>query len=83
MNGSQPHQGTYLAGALNALKEPYDRIIIITDEQTHDGIASPKGEGYVINVASNKNGVGYGQWLHIDGWSEAVIDYIKQFEAAQ
>ncbi len=85
MNGSQPHQGTYLAGALNALQArvQYDRIIVITDEQTHDGIAPPKGKGYVLNVASNKNGVGYGQWTHIDGWSEACIDYIRQSEAAQ
>lgn len=83
MNGSQPHQGTYLAGALAALAESYDRIIVITDEQTHDGIMAPKGKGYVINVASAENGVGYGQWTHIDGWSEAVIDYIRQYEAAQ
>lgn len=36
--------------------------------------------GYIINVASNKNGVGYGAWIHIDGWSEAVIDYIREYE---
>lgn len=85
MNGSQPHQSTYLAGALKALHDKahakYDRIIVITDEQTHDGILTPQGKGYVINVASNKNGVGYGQWTHIDGWSEACIDYIRQTEA--
>ena len=84
MNGSQPHGGTYLAGALNALHgnaaNSYDRIIVITDEQTHDGICAPKGKGYVLNVASNKNGVGYGQWTHIDGWSEACIDYIRKYE---
>jgi hypothetical protein len=34
-------------------------------------------------VASNKNGVGYGKWVHIDGWSEAVIDYIRSFEEVQ
>jgi hypothetical protein len=34
----------------------------------------------MINVASAKNGVGYGAWTHIDGWSEAVIDYIAASE---
>lgn len=84
MKNSQPHSSTYLAQAVTAINSrvDYDRMIIVTDEQSHDGIASPKGRGYVINVASNKNGVGYGQWLHIDGWSEAVIDYIKYAEAA-
>jgi 60 kDa SS-A/Ro ribonucleoprotein len=63
-----------------AHKTDYDRIIVITDEQSHDGIANPQGKGYVVNVASNQNGVGYGAWTHIDGWSEAVIDYIREFE---
>jgi hypothetical protein len=62
------------------IKERYDRIIVITDEQAHDSVPEPKGHGYVINVASYRNGVGYGSWLHIDGWSEAVIDYISSFE---
>ena len=34
------------------------------------------------NAASNRNGVGYGEWTHIDGWSEAVIDYIAELESA-
>jgi 60 kDa SS-A/Ro ribonucleoprotein len=85
MKASQPHSGTYLAQAVAAINEkvPYDRLIVITDEQTADGIVSPKGLGYVINVASYKNGVGYGKWMHIDGWSEAVVDYVRAFEAAR
>jgi len=67
---------------MQAVNMKYDRIIVITDEQTADGIAPPHGKGYVINVASNQNGVGYGQWTHIDGWSEACIDYIREFERA-
>jgi len=35
----------------------------------------------VINVGSYKNGVGYGCWIHIDGWSEAVIEYIRAMES--
>ena len=60
----------------------YDRLIIITDEQSHDTIDAPKGRGYVVNVASCQNGIGYGQWVHINGWSESVIDYIIQLERA-
>jgi hypothetical protein len=38
---------------------------------------------YVINVASNKNGVGYGPWTRIDGWSDAVVEYIRALEPMQ
>ena len=31
-------------------------------------------------MGSYKNGVGYGKWVHIDGWSEAVIEYIRSLE---
>jgi hypothetical protein len=34
----------------------------------------------MINVASYRCGVGYGKWTHIDGWSEAVVDYIREYE---
>jgi hypothetical protein len=81
---SQGHGGTALGGALQAInnKIAYDRIIIVTDEQQTDHIpvGNPKGKGYIINVASYQNGVGYGRWTHISGWSESVLDYIKVFE---
>lgn len=80
---SQPHYSTYLGEAVRYINETesYDRLIVLTDEQSHDAVPNPKGKGYVINVASYKNGVGYGaMWTHIDGWSEAVIDYIFEYE---
>jgi hypothetical protein len=82
--GSQHHSATYLGASVRTIDEKiiYDRLIAITDEQSHDKVPDPKGKGYMINVASNKNGVGYGVWLHIDGWSEAVLDYIKEQEAS-
>jgi hypothetical protein len=43
-------------------------------------VPAQNGKGYVINVASYKNGVGYGKWTHIDGWSESVIEYIRGVE---
>jgi 60 kDa SS-A/Ro ribonucleoprotein len=79
---SQRHNGTYLGRAVEELnrKEKYDRLIVVTDEQAHDTVPAPHGKGYVINVASYKNGVGYGKWTHIDGWSESVIEYIRALE---
>jgi hypothetical protein len=87
---SQPHAGTYLGLALRHVEEDcragYDRLVVITDEQSHDQVRAPlgrnqkRGRGYVINVTSNRNGVGYGEWTHIDGWSEAVVDYIAELE---
>ena len=85
IDASQRHNGTQLGKAVEGLnqKEKYDRLIVISDEQTHDSVPGPKGKGYVINVASYKNGVGYGKWTHIDGWSESVVEYIRTLELAQ
>lgn len=84
---SQPRGGTYLGAALTAINNgvDYDRIIVITDEQTADAIPQPKGRNnYMINVASNQNGVGYhGKWTHLDGFSENVLRYIHEIEANQ
>jgi hypothetical protein len=81
IDASQTHGSTYLGRALEEIRESYDRLIVITDEQSHDRIPDPTGKGYMINVASYKNGVGYGAWTHIDGWSEAVIGYIRELES--
>jgi TROVE domain-containing protein len=67
--------------------EKADRIIVITDEQDCDLVNKPTSAhpfgrtNYLINVASFKNGIGYGEWTHIDGWSEAAITYIATLEA--
>jgi 60 kDa SS-A/Ro ribonucleoprotein len=61
---------------------PHDRLIVITDEQSADRVPEPKGLGYMINVASTRNGVGYGKWVHIDGWSDAVVRFITERERA-
>jgi hypothetical protein len=83
IDASQPHSGTLLGNAVEWLNksERYDRLIVITDEQAHDRVPAPKDKGYVINVASYKNGVGYGKWTHIDGWSDSVIEYIRVLES--
>jgi hypothetical protein len=48
-----------LGHALSSLRAEYDRILVITDEQSHDRVPAPNGRGYVVNVASARNGVGY------------------------
>lgn len=60
----------------------YDRIIVLTDEQSATPTGPPLAgsKGYFVNVASAKNGVGYGPWVHIDGWSEAILGYIATLE---
>jgi hypothetical protein len=82
LEASQSHGGTFLGKALVGIREKYDRIIVITDEQAHDRVVGPRASGYMVNVASNKNGVGYGAWTHIDGWSESVVEYIRATEQA-
>lgn len=57
-----------------------DRVIVVTDEQTAGSVPDPRARGYLINVAAYENGVGYGAYVHIDGWSEATLDYILQYE---
>ncbi|MGE5822817.1 MAG: TROVE domain-containing protein [Nitrososphaerota archaeon] len=73
-----PHGGTRLGYAIQyANTQQHDRLIVITDEQTQDSVTDPVAEkAYLINPSSNKNGVGYGKWIHIDGFSTNVIDFI-------
>lgn len=90
---SQSHGGTALVQAVAAIQSAhkFDRLIVITDEQA-DGyngynrggqLAAPTSKhAYMINVASNKNGVGYGKWTHIDGFSESVLRFIHEAENA-
>lgn len=78
--------GTDLGGIVQAMNVsvPHDRLIVLTDEQSGTHVPPPKAKlAYMINVAANRNGVGYGPWLHIDGFSESVVDYIQVYEGAQ
>ena len=82
---SQPHSSTALAEAVDGVNKQvaHDRIIVITDEQATSFQRVPDpvaAKAYMINVASNKNGVGYGKWTHIDGFSEGVLRWIAEVE---
>jgi 60 kDa SS-A/Ro ribonucleoprotein len=79
---SQPHFSTNLGAAvLAAGRIRSERLIVLTDEQSHDQVPAPASRGYMINVASYQNGVGYGSWTHIDGWSESVVKFITALES--
>jgi len=84
VNRSQSHGGTYLGNAISIINQDVtcDRLIVITDEQSADRVPAPAAKrAYMINVASYKNGVGYGKgWSHIDGFSEGVLRYIQAIE---
>jgi len=74
--------GTDLGRAVRlANTSPHDRLIVITDEQSRTTVPNPVVEkAYMINVAANKNGVGYGKWNHIDGFSANVLKWIHLYE---
>jgi 60 kDa SS-A/Ro ribonucleoprotein len=83
---SQPHGSTRLGHAIEHVnaKVPHDRLIVISDEQTEDRVPTPVApKAYMLNVASNQNGVGYGKgWTaHFTGFSEGIICYIAETEA--
>ena len=82
VQSSQHHGCTYLGKAVKAIDKSvnYDRLIVITDEQSHDPVPDPKGNGYMVNIASAKNGVGYNKWTHVNGFSESVIRWICENE---
>ncbi|MDR1855589.1 MAG: TROVE domain-containing protein [Desulfovibrio sp.] len=83
---SQPNSGTYLGEAIQEVlsRGPFDRLIVITDEQSHDEVPEPPSgcKGYMVNVAAYKQGVGYGAWMHIDGFSESIVSYVQELEAS-
>lgn len=79
----EPVSGTDISKAvLTAAQEGYDRIIVLTDEQSATQVGNPLvgTKGYMVNVAAYQNGIGGGGWNRIDGWSEAIVDYIQEFE---
>ncbi|TWB04099.1 vWA domain-containing protein [Bradyrhizobium stylosanthis] len=79
---SQPHGGTYLGKAVAEIDRKGDRLIVFTDEQSHDQVPEPKARGTMVNVASYQHGVGHGAWTRVNGFSEAVVAWIAASETA-
>lgn len=82
ISSSQNHGGTYLGQSMQTVNAngSYDRCIVFTDEQSYDRPGNPLGKGYIVNVASYENGVNHNAWTEINGFSEAVVDYIQALE---
>lgn len=78
--GTNTESGKQLAD-----RQGYDRIVVVTDEQSHQSVSNPTdgARGYFLNVGTYRNGIGYGAWTHIDGWSESVVRYIQEAENAE
>ncbi len=62
------------------------RLIVLSDSQDCDYVKDPNSaatfgtHNYLFDVAAHTKGVAYKKFLHIDGWSEHVIDYIYAYE---
>lgn len=83
MRNSYVGTGTMLSSAINSVSDlNADRLIVITDEQSHESVKSKKiyKNNYMVNVAPYKVGVGYNTWTHIDGFSPYVADFIFEYE---
>ncbi len=83
IKGSQANNGTLMGKAVKvANSKGYDRLIVITDEESQDKVPNPIGnKAYILNVASYKNGVNSSAFTTITGFSESCIDYIRESEA--
>lgn len=81
---SQAHRDTFMGDAITGLNnlEGYERLIVFTDEQSAQTVPNPLSQNaYMVNVSNEQNGIGYrNNWTHIDGFSEAIFDFIVEME---
>jgi len=72
-----------------ARKENAERLIVISDSQDcdHPDRAGPEKStpfaskyNYILDIANNKNGVGYNKFIVINGFSEKIVDFMKLYE---
>jgi hypothetical protein len=80
--------GTNIAQALKYVQTKCDllhRVVLITDEQAHDGIHPLWTKyGYIINIAPYKPGLDTnGSWVRINGFSEHIVDWIINYERGE
>lgn len=83
---SQGHGGTETGAAVQQVinqKIEYDRLIIITDEQSSTPLPRMPSNtrNYILNISTYQNGIGsQNDWITISGFSEASIDFIRELE---
>jgi 60 kDa SS-A/Ro ribonucleoprotein len=86
--------GIFLAQSMEwvrAREKTADRIIVLTDEQdcsmaSHERPDAYKPWGdrnYLINVSTDRHGIAYGPWVHVDGFSEKIVDYVRAYEGCE
>lgn len=63
----------------------WDRCIMITDMQLASRLrAWPQIQHkYIVNVGTYQNGVGYGNWKWIDGFSAQTLRYMRELESIE
>jgi len=83
IENSQMHGGTYLRRAVETLAsnptlQDFDRIVVLTDEQSHDGLGQLRWpKGYVVNLAPYRPGLETdGRWYFINGFSERLTEWM-------
>ena len=85
VNLARVGHGTNIGGAVSAAMRTLrpDRIIVVTDMQSADNVANLPADvtGYMVNVAGYEKSVGFGRWVHVNGWSEGVVRFIQEYEA--
>ena len=73
--------GTETGKALRKHKSvEYDRVIVVTDEQSWDELPPAKDNSYIINVGADKPSIAYGHWTSLTGWSNNILNYIAKKE---
>jgi hypothetical protein len=82
MGGTDIQRSTNYAVESN--NRPFDRVIIITDEQSSGSYFSKEvlkiPHKYIVNVATYQNGIEYGNFIHINGFSDGIFKYIAEYE---
>jgi 60 kDa SS-A/Ro ribonucleoprotein len=93
VHSSQPHGGTNLGQALTDIAKELrldingdgtaERIIVFTDGEARDEVGKPPARvGHMVNVAGYKHEVGFGDWVRVDGFSEQVLNFVREIEPA-
>lgn len=69
--------------------ESCDRVIVFTDEADCDLKLNPANAkrlgktNYLLNIGAYQTGIAYKPWVHVDGFSEHVLDFIREDEQHQ
>lgn len=72
--------GTLIGAAVTQAQHGHDRVIVLTDEQSSDTVSDIRQLAYMVNLAPYQQGVGFGAWIRINGFSFAVPQYIAMAE---